>query len=248
MNEWHYFCNTHLQIPLVMYRSVIGERDYASVLGPSRTMRNRRSVVQRVLERIWFWPRVVEATRWADSTSEFGWKPESFLHEEPTPLLEKVIQFVDRHDSVLDLGCNSGSDLNILVRHGFTSLAGVDVGEKALALFSEIYPSTYVAVKVHHDLFQRFLLKSRDREFDVVFSNGATIELVHPSFPIVKEIARVARKQVYLDLSETQGYPRDYVGQFRRSGFRLDNFERNSDVLKGSGVYIFTRTRTRTGN
>ena len=70
--------------------------------------------------------------------------------------------------------------------------------------------------------------------------NGATIELVHPSFPIVKQICRIARLGVLLDLSErVNGFPRDYLAQFRRFGFPLWYTDRETHPHPSSQIFIF---------
>ena len=70
--------------------------------------------------------------------------------------------------------------------------------------------------------FEHFLSRSARRSFDVIFSWSATIELVHPSFNIVKEICRVARYQVILVLNEgSQGYTRFWIYEFNKNGFDL---------------------------
>src|SRR4029453_262963 len=85
------------------------------------------------------------------------------------------------------------------------------------------FPETAKIAKLHHDLFQRFLRGQPDLAFDVVYSHGATIELVHPSFDIVKHMSRIQRKHVVLILNETarQLYPRFWTYEFARNGFFL---------------------------
>ena len=79
-----------------------------------------------------------------------------------------------------------------------------------------------------------------DNEVDYVYSNGATIELVHPSFPIVAEICRITRSGVLLDLSiHQQGYTRDYVKQFAECGFDLVYSNESERPDAKSHIFVF---------
>jgi hypothetical protein len=62
-----------------------------------------------------------------------------------------------------------------------------------------------------------------DLSFDMLYSHGATIELVHPSFDIVRHMCRVTRNHVVLIVNETvaHSYPRFWTYEFARNGFFL---------------------------
>jgi SAM-dependent methyltransferase len=129
-----------------------------------------------------------------------------------------------------------------LYDEGYRNLCGVDASGSALELFANEYPQVFQVADIRHDLFQRYLMNFATNAVDYVYSNGATIELVHPSFPIVSEICRVARSGVLLDLSErNQGYPRDYVAQFRKSGFDLTYSNKAEFPENKSHIFVFTR-------
>jgi len=236
--EWRVFRNTYLQGPLWLYRLVVRDKDYEQILNGSAP---RSQKVDRILRRLlWFWPRIGVADIWADAQVGGALGPENYLHYEPTRLVKKTIEVIPRSSSILELGCNSGSDLDLLRKAGFHRLSGMDAGRHALDLFSEEFPETYDLVGPDRDLFQRYLLNAQTNSFDYVYSNGATIELVHPSFPIVKEICRVARYGVLLDLSErVNGFARDYERQFERSGFTLWYTDRKTDPRVISQIYFF---------
>jgi len=143
---------------------------------------------------------------------------------------------------VLDLGCNCGSDLDILRREGFTQLLGVDAGRAALAIFEERYPETWSTATISHDLFQRYLRKFPSRGVDVIHSHGATIELVHPSFPIVKHLSRIADRSIFLQIEERgHTYPRNYISEFAWRGFRLVYADRFSKQLDEQSLLHFER-------
>ena len=239
--QWAIFKNTYLQAPMWLFRLVVREGAYQDVLNGATANGARRR--QRVLKRLfWFWPRVDEASKWAGADTGTAWAPENYLHSHRTRLVQKVNEIVPRDASLLELGCNCGSDLNILAADGFCDLSGMDASSRALHLFEMSYPETYALVRPRHDLFQRYLMSMSSLDVDYTYSNGATIELVHPSFPIVREICRVTRIGVILDLSERhQGFPRDYRKQFARSGFKVTFCDETEQVTGQSSLIVFMR-------
>lgn len=247
------FRNTYLMGPKALFRAVVSDADVDAVLGAiapgahTETSRRTAALPTRVARKlhVWFWPYIGDAEPWA-TASEAGWyAPSTYVIDDPGPLLVRLMDTTTAQDSVLDLGCNSGANLNFLYLAGYRDLFGVDASGQALALFETAFPSTFAQAQVSHDLFQRYLLRRPDKSVDVLHSNGATLELVHPSFPIVAEICRVTRRAVYLDIQERgHAYPRDYIAQFRRHGFELVYCDRPTDLVNGSSVLHFER-RTR---
>jgi SAM-dependent methyltransferase len=231
--------HTRMQAPFWLFRQTIADEDFNRVLGTS-PQRSRR-VTQKALGRaLWFWPRIEDAKGWAVATTGSAWNPEQYLHTHRTQLVDKILEYVPRDASLMELGCNCGSDMAQLFTEGYRDLRGVDAGRDAISLFAEEYPDTFACADIRHDLFQRYLMHSETDEVDYVYSNGATIELVHPSFPIVAEMCRVARCGVLLDLSErNQGYPRDYVGQFAKHGFALAYTNRDTQPTEKSHIFVF---------
>jgi SAM-dependent methyltransferase len=220
MSNWLKFKNTYLQLPW-LFPLVIGDRQYDDVLAG-----HPRSFSQKVLERLfWFWPRVVDATAWAAGDSGKLQTPENYseLDRHGKALLECVMKACpDRDAEFLDIGCNCGRHIMFLAEQGYGNITGVDAMGAALRLFAERAPDVFAKTRIHHDLFQRFLSQQPDRSFDVVYSHGATIELVHPSFDIVAHLSRITRRCICLFLIEDGPFARDWVRQFERHGFALE--------------------------
>jgi len=245
------FRNTYLMGPKWLFEAVISERDYTRVLTSLEPQagapgsRLTPSTLRRVRNRLrpWFWPFIGDAEPWA-SASEGAWYPPSrYIIPAPGGLLRRLLATTSPDESVLDMGCNSGANLNFLYQAGFRKLYGVDAGRQALDLFSKTFPEAYASSQVTHDLFQHYLLQCPDRMVDVVHSNGATLELVHPSFPIVAQMCRIAGKSVMVDIMERgHAYPRCYIAQFKRHGFELIYCERPVDLVRGSSVLHFERS------
>jgi len=252
--EIRLFRNTYLHPPLWLFTKFVGDDSYDDVLkavpsrpraGLSRMLNLGPRLRRQLLKILWFWPRINDARAWAYANSDSNWKPTLYLRSEPRRLLQRVMDVAEKDWSILDLGCNSGADLNLLYHGGWTNLFGVDAGRRSLELFEVEYPETYSSSAITWDLFQRFLLRTQDGSFDLTYSNGATIELVHPSFPIVAEICRVTKRSVMLEIYEHgDPYPRHYVGQFKRAGFELTYAMRPPNPTQSSSLLQFTRMTT----
>ena len=244
------FRNTHLMGPKALYTAVVSDSDVEATLAVTEPKpgspgsRLNPSLARRVARRLrpWFWPSLADAEPWASASEDTWYQPSAYLITEPGPLLVRLMATTQTHASILDLGCNSGSNLNLLFQAGYRRLHGVDAGGRALELFKATFPDTWSAADVRHDLFQRYLLNCPDEFVDALHSNGATLELVHPSFPIVAEICRVTRDAVYLDIRERgHAYPRKYIEQFRSHGFALVYCERPLDLVNQSSILHFRR-------
>lgn len=205
-----------------LWSCVINDRDYDVVLNPKA---GQVSALKTNLLKIFrFWPRVIEAGNWAvGDIGVKGCDPEDFKKINPhsTFLVKSVIERSEsKNDKILDLGCNCGRFLNELAVAGYDNLHGVDISKSALDRMTEWFPATQGKVDARHDLFQRYLLNRDDKEFDITFTHGATIELVHPSFPIVREVCRVTKKYAVLMINENdQRFPRFWEYEFLRAGF-----------------------------
>jgi SAM-dependent methyltransferase len=237
--DWLRFRNTHLYVPW-LFPLVIGNRQFDAVLdGRPRTLRDQ---IQRALERLlWFWPRVIDARVWATGSPDKPQTPLNYttLDANGRLLLDWVERVCpDRDALILDLGCNCGRHLIYLAERGYRNLTGVDAMRNALAHFAERAPEVFGLADVHHDLFQRFLARQPDRRFDLSYSHGATIELVHPSFDIVKHLCRVTRSHICLIVVETERYRRDWLRQFARHGFALKTLRPLGPDRDGSLVVL----------
>ena len=244
--RWELWLNTYSMGPTAFFRLIIRNRHYDSVLasipenGNWTGGRARSAFARRLMP--WFWPRIWEAKKWVQASEEGSYPPSAYQRTSPGPLMVRLLLHTPTTNSVVDLGCNSGSNLNILYESGFDRLAGVDAGRDALDLFAITYPESFHKADVKHDLFQRWLVNTADAAFDTLHCNGVAIELVHPSFPIVQEICRVTRESVFISLTEQgHSYPRYYIRQFEARGFRLVWCSRPLDVRTVSSLLHFVR-------
>ena len=218
--------NTFLSFPF-LFDLVVKDRDF-DVFISGQQKRDLAYLWSRLLQKsLWFWPRIIEARMWVEGRTGLRQQPDNFIAFDELSsraMCDAVERYAGtKQASILDLGCNVGRHLNNLHRRGFSNLSGVDAMGAALERMKVEFPEVAGAAKTYHDLFQRFLRNQPDRAFDLLYSHGATIELVHPSFDIVRHMCRVTREHVVLILNETSTelYPRFWTYEFARNGFFL---------------------------
>jgi SAM-dependent methyltransferase len=218
--------NTFLAFPF-LFDLVIKDRDFSDLM-EGRVRRDLPYLLQRLLQKaLWFWPRIIDAKTWVEGRSGTMRTPENFIALDAyssRALCDAVERYASGKDArILDLGCNVGRHLDQMRWRGFTDLTGVDAMGAALERMTVEFPETARAAHLHHDLFQRFLRNQPDAAFDVLYSHGATVDLVHPSFDIVKQMCRVTSGHVILILNEifVQPYSRLWTYEFGRHGFFL---------------------------
>ena len=240
--------NTFLQVhwlwPLVFRR----DQCYARAMAW-----NDRSLVLRIvryalLRIFWFWPRLSGAQIWVCESHEGGmYDPQKFSRIDAVAevLVDEVVaQAESRNGRILDLGCNCGRFLDALLRQGFADLAGVDISQRALEYMATAFPDLAGKVEVTCASFQQYLTGCPDRSFDLVFSRGATVELVHPSFPVIRQLCRVTRECIILLFNENgHAYPRFWTYEFLRGGFILTKLQRMPSSEVAHTLMVLHRIR-----
>jgi SAM-dependent methyltransferase len=191
------------------------------------------------------WANAFPEGYWASRKRGDSHGPQQYveLQRSSHVLVDEVVSFASGQAvPILDLGCNAGRHLNALYRRGFTNLYGVDVQEAAIKHMDDVFPEMAQKAHVEQASFQEYLPKIHDRFFDVVFTHGATIELVPPSFPICHQMARVCGKTVVLVISEfDHSFPRDWEKEFLREDFVRTKLLRPVHEGSGASLLVFQR-------
>ncbi len=247
---WTQFRNSFLT-PRFLFPLVIRDQDYDDILN-NNSKTSVRWLINRFMSKIfWFWPRIIDAAVWADSSDTAHYDPSYYLEFDSCAklLVDNVDAYASGYDArILDLGCNIGRHLHALHSRGYNNLVGVDAMPAALQRFKDEFSIVAASCELHHDLFQRFLSKQTGRSLDILFTRGATIELVHPSFNIVKHMCDVTRGHVVLVIHETnQKFSCFYTQEFARHGFVLVKALRpvsqtlESDVNNPASLLVYQR-------
>lgn len=146
--------------------------------------------------------------------------------------MDEIVALVpDRAAAILDMGCNVGRHLDYLHRQGYRNLRGVDWSAVALRDMASRYPQAHAAAKLTCCSFEDFL-SGEPEPVELVYTRGATFELVHPGFPLIRRVCRIAKRYVVLVISEAgHAYPRFWEYEFAREGFELAHLRRPASAL-----------------
>ena len=179
---------------------------------------------QKITSRLWFFPSMYTSKFWvgAKQGGDRGYTTFMKIDDRATFLIENLKRLIeDKNMPILDIGCNIGRFLNVLSEHGCNNLTGIDINQLAIDDSFNVYPSLVDSARMKCDTIQGFLSNASDNEFDLIYTYGATVELVHPTFPLVRNLARVSNKFVCLYISEEHKYPRFWESEFKRNSFEL---------------------------
>jgi SAM-dependent methyltransferase len=132
---------------------------------------------------------------------------------------------ISKDDSILEIGCNLGRNLNHLWQAGYRHLYGMEISEHAVRRMRVAYPAL-ADVRVDIGPAELSIKNYATKSIDVIITM-ATLEEVHPqSRYLFDEIARVVRKYV-LAIEPKEGhrshmqYPWDIPAEFSRVGLSL---------------------------
>ena len=178
----------------------------------------------QITSRLWFFPSMYTSKFWVGAAKEGDRGYTTFMKIDDMALfLVENLQILidDKSMPILDIGCNIGRFLNILAKKGCNNLTGIDINQLAINDSYSAYPDLVGNAEMKCDTIQNFLSNARDNEFDLIYTLGATVELVHPTFPLVKNLARVSSKYVCLFINDDQAYVRFWEIEFKRNSFEL---------------------------
>jgi hypothetical protein len=135
-----------------------------------------------------------------------------------------------------------GRHLDALYRRGFKNLHGIDVQKAALEHMKEVFPEMSAMAHIQQGSFQDCLPHVSNASLEVVFTHGATVELVPPSFPICRHLAWATSRAVVLMIDENgHSYPRLWETEFRRVGFLLTKLLRPVSSTSHNSLLVFQR-------
>ena len=139
------------------------------------------------------------------------------------PLLEIELEKHANFDSkILDLGCNCGAYINALNQKGYNNIYGIDISRNALEYGENKF--SIPKNRLFCGSFEEKLieLKKENKSFDIIYTIGATLEVVHPSFDIIKSLSALCTQYILLIISESgHAYPRFWRYEFEKNGFNL---------------------------
>jgi len=137
-------------------------------------------------------------------------------------IINMLCPFITEESSILEIGCNTGRNLNHLWQAGYRNLRGMEISDHAAKRLRIEYPCLAM-IPVEIGPAEQSIQKCDSKSVDVVFTM-AVLEQLHPdSRCLFKEMARVARKYV-LAIEPRHGkrshmqYPWDVKSEFTAAG------------------------------
>lgn len=217
--------------PRIFYKYIYSTARWKKLLLDDENGQNplhEESVLQSTIRRmfykiVWFYPRDKKDIHiWLNA--KLGSRKEYLKFMEISDcdhmFCDLIEQYCpDRSSSILELGSNIGRVLNQLQIRGYKNIKGVELNRHAIEASSSIFGSK-VQNSLERNSIQAHLMSTNDKEIDVVITFGATIELIHPAFDVIRNMCRVAKHSIIIFINENQhSYPRFYSREFERWGF-----------------------------
>jgi SAM-dependent methyltransferase len=196
-----------------------------------------------------------ETRHWGEQTAGdiHGYDKYTAFHNRIPILISELDHRISKEDRILDLGCNCGYYLSEIRKNGYKNLTGIDISGEAIRYGKTEFGFCDDELKIGS--FEEVLpqLHQQKKSYVLTYSMGATLELVHPSFDVIKAICDVTEKYVILIISEWgHRYPRFWEYEFNRQGFLLirsvrpfDGSEMTDDPGSINSLLIFRRVEKR---
>lgn len=164
-----------------------------------------------------------ERTYWCSRYMGEQHGPENYLQEDNSTyvMFEGLLKTLGQNASFLEVGCNAGRNLNYLLKHGYTDLAGIEINDASINVvlkehFSELYEKGNFFVGNALDEIK----KIPDERYDVVFSIGVFEHIPYEDKALFKEVARVSKRYVAIITSvRSRLFNYNYEKIFRNLGF-----------------------------
>jgi SAM-dependent methyltransferase len=135
-------------------------------------------------------------------------------------LLKRLGSFLRREYRILEVGCNSGRNLDFLQERGYQNVYGIEVSPGAVAVLGREFPWLKAEGRITTGAAEHVLPGMSDGSFDVVLTMACLMH-VHPDSiqEVCRQIGRVAGRLVVIaEPFEVSGswrsFSRDYDGLF----------------------------------
>ena len=141
-------------------------------------------------------------------------------------ILKNVIKYSSKKDKILDICCNVGRHLNFLNNIGYVNLCGFDINSRAVNQSIKTFPRLK-NINIYCSSAETFFKKFPEKYFDVVYTHGATLELIPPTFNLVKEISRVVKNYAIIMINEDgHAFPRFWRYEFSFNNLKIIKIEK----------------------
>lgn len=200
---------------------------------------------QRLMEHGWTTPWIMTSAEcreyWGQITNDLrfeGNRPEDYARKSTEVvrfLHELWLPHVRRDDTILELGCNCGANLDGLRTLGYGKLTGIEINHAAVAHLRKVFPDLAKHATITRGSLEDTLPQLPSRSCDVLLTMAVLIHLHPSSRQVFQEMVRVARK--YICVVELEAANCDYVfaRSYRRVFERLGARQVHAVTITGAG-------------
>jgi len=159
-------------------------------------------------------------------------------------LLSLLKKCSSKDDRILDVGCNSGRNLEWLRRKGYKNLSGVEINNRALRLLEETFPKLHGIANLTCSPIENFAKKTANDAYDVIYTMAVLMH-IHPDNEwVFAELVRITKKTLIVIENQIQDnfrdFPRDYKKIFESLGMK-QVFEEDGAPMMGFNDPYYAR-------
>jgi SAM-dependent methyltransferase len=158
-------------------------------------------------------------------------------------LVKKICQYSNKNQKILDICCNAGRHLSALNKLNYNNIYGFDINKKAINNITTNFKNLK-KIKSNFRCMdaKNYFIRTEDKFFDVVYTHGATIELIPPTFDLIFEISRIVKKFAILLINENgHAFPRFWRYEFKKNNFKIIE----DRPIKNSSLVLFVLKKIR---
>jgi len=151
------------------------------------------------------------AKHWTEEDSLGGVRLYACLAERTRIILDEAKHLVvDKSESVLDIGCNCGRDLEALRRIGCTSLYGIEPCEIAVQRLKECYPKLNEMAIILNESVGSAIKKFADNQFHLAYTFTTLQHIPLESSAVFKDIAASTKYLMVVECEHHDAKP-EYI-------------------------------------
>lgn len=210
----------------LFYQERVDER--GSIIPPKRFFSNlNQKIIESGYAPPWILTREECHNFWKSITNE-----EKFAGNRPGDYAAKsmgIFEFlhnfwapqVGRENSILELGCNVGANLNgLFAKGGYHKLSGIEINKNAIEAMGRAFPELAKIARIFQGSIEEVLPRIPSKSVDVIFTI-ATFHIHPTSNFIFPEMVRVAKRYIVVIEEETANCSYVFVRNYRRVFQRL---------------------------
>lgn len=107
---------------------------------------------------------------------------------------------LQHHQTILEIGCNCGRNLNMFMKRGYRNLWGVEISPEAVEYSHEVFP--LVSDRIVCRDAQSFLAEQKTGAFNVIFTQGVLMHIPRDDM-LFAQMARVANNVIFTNEVES---------------------------------------------